>query len=247
MHVIRNGVRISAGGGNIGSDIASGIGNVAPYNAEVNYRKGGVAGLEYGFAFSRTDNNLGNDPLTDESNWILVLNGNRMVEWYGRNQKEELPTEEIGANQVVSSEGVIGFTGTTGGDESENGGVPGIVLSDISTVSDADPTVSLAYSGITFPPARYEIFAEFYGNQTPDADLHIRMMQAMADADDIERLVGTQRQQNFISTGGNQVHAHYEIFRRIRVAAETTFYFQLVNYGSNKNRIVGYLQIERVA
>ena len=145
MQIIRNGQRVCWGSGNIGSDIAGGIGNVAPYNAEVNYRKGNVAGLEHGFAFSRTDDNLGNDPLTDEGNWILVLNGNRMVEWYGRNQTEELPTEEIGANQIVSSEGVIGFTGTAGGDESENGGVPGIVLSDISTVADADPTVSLAY------------------------------------------------------------------------------------------------------
>ena len=58
MQIIRNGQRVCWGSGNIGSDIAGGIGNVAPYNAEVNYRKGNVAGLEYGFAFSRTDDNL---------------------------------------------------------------------------------------------------------------------------------------------------------------------------------------------
>ena len=206
-----------------------------------------MAELEHGFAVSRVNNNRGNDPLTDDgSNWILVLNGNRKTEWYGRNQTEELPVGLLGADQIVSSEGVIGFTGTSSGDESENGGVPGLVLSDISTVADADPTVSLASSGITFPPARYEILAEFYGNQTPDTDLHIRMMEAMADADDIERLIGTQRQANFIGTDTNQVHAHYDVFRRIRVAAETTFYFQLVNYGASKNRIVGYIQIERI-
>ena len=239
MQIFRNGQEVGIR--------ISGIGNVARYNANVNYRRGRVVELEHGFAVSRVNNNRGNDPLDDNgTHWILVLNGNRKTEWYGRNQTEELPTGELGANQTVSSEGVIGFTGTSGGDESENGGVPGLVLSDISTVPDADPTVSLASSGIIFPPARYEIFAEFYGNQTPDADLHIRMMEAMVDVDDIERLVGTQRQHSFIAAGDNQVHAHYEMFRRIRVTAETTFYFQLVNYGSSKNRIVGYLQIERV-
>ena len=239
MQIFRNGQEVGIR--------ISGIGNVARYNANVNYRRGRVAELDYGFAVSRVNNNRGNDPLTDDgSNWILVLNGNRKTEWYGRNQTEELPTGDLGADQIVSSEGVIGFTGTSGGDESENGGVPGIVLSDISTVPDADPTVSLAFSGITFPPARYEILAEFYGNQTPDTDLHIRMMEAMADADDIERLIGTQRQANFVGTGTNQVHAHYGVFRRIRLEAETTFYFQLVNYGSSKNRIVGYIQIERI-
>ena len=239
MQIFRNGQEV-------GIKI-SGIGNVARYNANVNYRRGRVVELEHGFAVSRVNNNRDNDPLTDDgSNWILVLNGNRKTEWYGRNQTEELPVGLLGADQIVSSEGVIGFTGTAGGDESENGGVPGIVLTDISTVADADPAVSLAFSGITFPPARYEILAEFYGNQTPDADLHIRMMEAMVDADDIERLIGTQRQANFIGTGANQVHAHYDVFRRIRLETETTFYFQLVNYGASKNRIVGYIQIERI-
>ena len=218
------------------------------YDAETTYAKGNTVETGYGFAISRVNGNLGNDPLTDDgSNWILFMNGNRVSEWYCRNQTEELPTGEIGENQMVTSEGVIGFTGTSGGDESENGGVPGIVISDISTVTDADPTVSLANSGITFPPARYDILAEFYGNQTPDQDLHVRMMEVMEDSDDIQRLIGTQRQANFIGTGDNQVHAHYEMLRRIRIPTETTFYFQLVNYSSNKDRIVGYVQIERVA
>ena len=217
------------------------------FDLEREYQKGHQVEIEDGFAFSRINGNVGNNPLTDDgSNWILALNGNRKTEWYGRNQTEELPVGLLGADQIVSSEGVIGFTGTSGGDESENGGVPGIVLSDISTVTDADPIVSLAFSGITFPAARYEVLAEFYGNQTPDTDLHIRMMEVMTDTDDIERLIGTQRQANFIGTGTNQVHAHYGVFRRIRLEAETTFYFQLVNYGASKNRIVGYIQIERI-
>ena len=218
------------------------------YDAETTYARANSVALDYGFAISRVDGNIGNDPLTDDgTNWIRALNGSQSVKWWGRNQTEELPTETIGANQVVSSEGVIGFTGAAGGDESENGAVPGIVFSDISAVTNADPEVSLANSGITFPPARYNILAEFYGNQTPDQDLHIRMMKVMEDSDDIQRLVGTQRQANFIATGINDVHAHYEMFRPIRITAETTFYFRLVNYGEMKDRIVGYVQIERVA
>ena len=247
MQIIRNGRLISNafGVGGVGAGVRYYQG---AFDLERTYQKWDSVEVAYGFAVSRTDNNLGNDPLLDnERNWILLLNGNRKTEWYCRNQTEELPTGEIGENQIVSTEGVIGFSGTAGGDESENGGVPGIVLSDISTVADADPTVSLAYSGITFPPARYDILAEFYGNQTPDADLHIRMMKVMENADDIEELGGTQRQHNFIAEGNNQVHAHYGIFRRIRLAAQTIFYFQLVNYGTNKNRIVGYVQIERTA
>lgn len=247
MQIIRNGRLISnaSGVGGVGADVRYYQG---PFDLDRTYQKWDSVEIAYGFAVSRTDNNLGNDPLLDnERNWILLLNGNRKTEWYCRNQTEELPTGEIGENQTVSTEGVIGFSGTAGGDESENGGVPGIVLSDISAVAHADPSVSLAYSGISLQSARYDILAEFYGNQTPDADLHIRMMQVMENADDIEELVGTQRQQNFIATGNNQVHAHYGMFRRIRLAVQTTFYFQLVNYGTNKNRIVGYVQIERTA
>ena len=252
--LLNRGVSVAGVGGDgltqsqVAALIASGRDFKGLYDTETTYAKWNSVALDYGFAFSRVDANLGNDPLTDDgSNWIIALNGARMTEFYGRNQTEELPTGEIGVNQVVSSEGVIGFTGTSGGDESENGGVPGILLPDISTVTHADPTVSFANSGITFPPARYDILAEFYGNQTPDQDLHVRMMEVMENSDDIQRLIGTQRQANFISTGDNQVHAHYEMFRRIRIPTETTFYFQLVNYGSNKNRIVGYVQIERVA
>ena len=218
------------------------------YDAQTTYSKFQAIDLDQGFAISRVDANLGNNPLTDDgSNWILVMNGNRMTEWYGRNQTEELPTGRLANNQTVTSQGVIGFTGTAGGDESENGGVPGITLVDISAVANADPTVSLANSGISFPAGRYEILAGFYGNQPPDEDVHIRMMEVMTNVDDIARLVGTQRQRNFIGTHANDVHAHYEMLRKFRVTSPTTFYFQLVNYGSNKNRIVGYVQIDRIA
>ena len=221
------------------------------YNAETTYAKGNTVEHEYGFARSRVDGNLGNDPLTDNgTNWLLFMNGSRMTEWWGRNQTEGLPTASIAANQVISSEGIIGFTGTAGGDASENGGVPGITLVDVSAETDADPTVSLANSGIPIPPGRYEIIAEFYGNQQPDDDVHIRMIEVMSGTDDIIRLIGTQRQKNFVGTAVNDVHAHYEMSRNFRVTSQSTFYFKLLNYGTGanaQNRIVGYFQIERIA
>ena len=245
MYITRNGQSLGMGFGEGGESIDDFQGL---FDLDTRYRKGHRVEIPNGIATSRVDNNLGNDPLTDNgANWLLAFNGNRMIEFYGRNQTEELPTSTLASNQTVSSDGVIGFTGTAGGDESENGGVVGIVLSDISTVANADPTVSLANSGVAFPAGRYEMFAEFYGNQQPDDNVHIRMMQVMSDADDIERLVGTQRQRNFVGTDANDVHAHYEIIRKFRVAVLTTFYFQLVNYANSQNRIVGYLQIERAA
>ena len=169
-----------------------------------------------------------------------------VIEFYCRNQIEHLPTSAIAANQTVSSEGVIGFTGTAGGDTSENGGLP-ITLVDISTVTDADPTVSIANSGIPLSAGRYELLTEYYGNQTPDDDLHIRCMEVMSGSDDIVKIAGTQRQRNFIGTGANDIHAHYEIFRKFRLYADTVIYFRLFNYASNRNRIVGYIQIEKTA
>ena len=68
----------------------------------------------------------------------------------------------------------------------------------------------------------------------------------MSDTDDIVQLVGTQRQHNFIGTNANDGHAHYAMSRKLKVTSQTTFYFQLPNYDANKNRIVGYIQIERV-
>ena len=169
----------------------------------------------------------------------------RLIEFYCRNQTEHLPTSTIAANQIVSSEGVIGFTGTAGGDNSENGGLP-IVPVDISMVANADPTVSFENSGIPLQAGRYEILAEFYGNQTPDADIHIRCMEAMDGMDDIVKIVGTQRQSNFIGTDANDIHSHYEIFRKFRIPSDVVIYFRLHNYGNTKNRIVGYVQFEKI-
>ena len=120
MQIIRNGRLISnaSGVGGVGAGVRYYQG---PFDLERTYQKWDSVEIAYGFAVSLTDNNLGNDPLLDnERNWILLLNGNRKTEWYCRNQTEELPTGEIGENQTVSTEGVIGFSGTVGGDESEN-------------------------------------------------------------------------------------------------------------------------------
>ena len=266
MAAILNGVEVGVGnagsnGGGVGGSglteaqvraIVTGSQlNRGAYDDETAYGKFQSVDLEHGFAVSRINGNLGNDPLADDgSNWILLMNGNRISEWWGRNQSEELPTGTIPANQAVTSEGVIGFTGTPVPSASENGGVPGITLVNISTVTDADPTVSIANSGIPIPPGLYEITAEFYGNQLPDDDVHIRWMEVMSGTDDIERLIGTQRQRNFIGTGTNAVHAHYEMLRKFRATSTSTYYFQLVNYTTGNNaqdRIAGYFQIERIA
>ena len=248
----------SRGGGGVGGDgltteqvatlIASARDFKGAYDAETTYAQFHSVAHDYGYALSRTNGNLGNDPLTDDgSNWILFTNGNRVSEWWGRNQSEELPTSTIPASQSVTSEGIIGFIGTPVPTLNQNGGVPGIILSDISAITNADPTVSLANTGITIPPGYYEITAEFYGNQLPDDDVHIRWMKVQSGTDQIERLIGTQRQRNFVGTGANDVHAHYEMTRKLPITANTTFYFQLVNFGSGQNRIAGFFQVERKA
>ena len=217
------------------------------YDADTVYTKSQIAELTHGFAMSRVNGNQGNDPLTDDgANWILLLNGLRSMTWWGRNQTEELPTGELGSNQTVTSEGVVGFTGTQNGDDSDNGGISGVALVDIATVTNADPTVSLANSGLTLPAGEYQIDAQFYGNQTPDQDLHMRMMEVMTNTDDIRRLVGTTRQSNYFGTGENNVHAHYVIQSEIKISSARVFYFQLMNHGRNKDRIVGFVKIRRV-
>ena len=218
---------------------------VSPYDPDRVYRTGDQVSLPHGLATSRTNHNVGNNPLTDSgAHWVLEYNGSRMTEHYGRNQTEELPTDTISTDHTVSSEGVIGFNANA--DETENGGVGDLFVHDIIRNSDADPTVSHAGSGITIAAGRYALIAEFYGNQTPDADLHIRMMEVASGTDDIIRLVGTQRQQNFVGSDTNDVHAHYEMFRKFRVDVATTYYFRLTNYTTNQDRVVGYFQIERL-
>ena len=227
--------------------IASSQLNQGAYDTETTYSKFQAVDLEHGFGVSRVDANLGNDPLTDNgSNWILLMNGVRSMTWWCRNQTEELPTGELGANQTVTSDGVVGFTGTSGGDDSDNGGISGVTTLNITAVPNADPTAALDHSALSLPAGEYQIDAQFYGNQTPDQDLHMRMMEAMADTDDIRRLVGTTRQSNYFGTGDNNVHAHYVIQSEIKISSASFFYFQLVNYGSDKNRIVGFVKIRRI-
>ena len=257
MAVVLNGVQIGVGNQDAGGAglttaqvatlIASARDFKGAYGAETIYGKFQAVELEHGFGISRVNANLGNDPLTDDgSNWILLLNGLRSITWWGRNQTDELPTSALGANQTVTSEGVVGFSGTSGGDDSDNGGISGVTMLDISTVQDADPTVSLSHSGLSLPAGEYQIDAQFYGNQTPDQDLHMRMMEVMANTDDIRRLVGTTRQSNYFGTGENNVHAHYVIQSEIKISSARVYYFQLVNFGSDKNRIVGFVKIRRV-
>ena len=221
--------------------------NRGSYNPETMYAKTQIVELNHGYAMSRVNGNKGNHPLTDDgSNWILILNGLRTVTWWVRNQTEEFPTGEIGENQTVTSDGVVGFTGTSGGDSSDNGGIRGVTTLDISDVTNADPTASLAHSALHLPAAEYQIDAQFWGNQIQDQDLHMRMMEVTAEADDVRRLVGTTRQSNYFGRNANNIHAHYVIQSEIKISSARVFYFQLVNHGSNKNRLVGFVKIRRI-
>ena len=173
--------------------------------------------------------------------------GNRdgFVVWWGAGQTEELPEGTLPEASAVSTNGIKGWS-TNAPKRTKFGGIAATVTN-INTESNADFSDNVPNSAIELPTGEYSFFGVFYGNQTPDTDLHLRLEEIRTGTDDIIRIAGTTRQSQFIGTGINDVHAVYEINRpHFVIDNPMKFYLRLVGFGANKNRLIGFLQIEEI-
>ena len=165
--------------------------------------------------------------------------------WWGAGQTEELPEGTLAAGSAVSTNGIKGWS-TNAPKRTKFGGIVATVTN-INAESDADFSDNVSNSVVELPAGEYSFYGIFYGNQTPDTDLHLRLEEIRTDTDDIIRIAGTTRQSHFISTHVNEVHAVYEISRpHFVITSAMKFYLRLVGFGANKNRLVGFLQIEEI-
>lgn len=203
-----------------------------------------------GHAISMINGNRGNDPATDYGvNWLPLWQRPYPTSiWHGFGQTEALPTEDaaFGSISNVNSNGIKSFTGGTA-DQIESGGV-NVIWTDITDQTNADLTNSGAINAAFQVPAGiYHLRGTFYGNQTPDNDVHLRLVQIISGTDDLVRVVGTPRQQNYLGAD-TQLHSIYE-FRREHLVLENSaiFYVRLVGYSSSQTALVGYVQIEKIA
>ena len=167
------------------------------------------------------------------------------VVWWGAGQTEELPEGTLPEGSAVSTNGIKGWS-TNAPKRTKFGGIP-VTVTNINAESNADFSDDVPNSVIGLPAGEYSFSGIFYGNQTPDSDLHLRLEEIRTDTDDIIRIAGTTRQSQFIGTGTNDVHAVYEIHRpNFVIDNAMKFYLRLVGFGTNKNRLVGFLQIKEI-
>ena len=167
------------------------------------------------------------------------------VVWWGAGQTDALPEGTLPESAAVSTNGIKGWS-TSAPKRTKFGGIAATVTN-INAESNADFSDNVPNSAIELPAGEYSFFGIFYGNQTPDTDLHLRLEEIRTDTDDIIRIAGTTRQSQFIGTGINDVHAVYEISRpHFVITSAMKFYLRLVGFGANKNRLVGFLQIEEI-
>ena len=172
-------------------------------------------------------------------------NKDGFVVWWGAGQTEELPEGTLPEGSAVSTNGIKGWS-TNAPKRTKFGGIP-VTVTNINAESNADFSDDVTNSVIGLPAGEYSFFGVFYGNQTPDSDLHLRLEQIQSNTDDIIRIAGTTRQSQFIGTGINDVHAVYEIHRpHFVIDNAMKFYLRLVGFGANKNRLVGFLQIKEI-
>ena len=165
--------------------------------------------------------------------------------WWGAGQTEELPEGTLPESSVVSTNGIKGWS-TNAPKRTKFGGIPATVTN-INAETDADFSDDAPNAVIGLPAGEYSFFGVFYGNQTPDSDLHLRLEEIRTGTDDIIRIAGTTRQSQFIGTGINDVHAVYEINRpHFVIDNPMKFYLRLVGFGANKNRLIGFLQIKEI-
>ena len=167
------------------------------------------------------------------------------VVWWGTGQTEELPEGTLPESSAVSTNGIKGWS-TNAPKRTKFGGIA-TTLTNINAESNADFSDNVPNSVVELPAGEHSFFGVFYGNQTPDTDLHLRLEEIRTDTDDIIRIAGTTRQSQFIGTGINDVHAVYEINRpHFVIDNPMKFYLRLVGFGANKNRLVGFLQIQEI-
>ena len=202
------------------------------------------------YAISLEDDNHNNDPEDDDgTNWVRLWNpmNEGMAVWWGLGQTERLPTTELIPAQAVNSDGVKSFTGST--PNQTEGDDLGITCVNLNTIANADSIVSAPNAALTIPAGLYDIEGRFYGNQTPDDNVHLRVMIATTGADDIEVFSGTPRQKNYFGIGVNMIHAEYDFSETgRRFSSEATLYIDLVDYDDDatpQDRLVGYLAFKR--
>ena len=165
--------------------------------------------------------------------------------WWGAGQTEELPEGTLPESSAVSTNGIRGWS-TNAPKRTKFGGIPATVTN-INAETDADFSDDVPNAVVELPAGEYSFCGIFYGNQTPDTDLHLRLEEIRTGTDDIIRIAGTTRQSRFIGTGINDVHAVYEINRpHFVIDNPMKFYLRLVGFGTDKNRLVGFLQIEEI-
>ena len=165
---------------------------------------------------------------------------NGFAVWWGAGQTEELPEAS-----AVSTNGIKGWS-TNAPKRTKFGGIAATVTN-INTESNADFSDNVPNSAIELSAGEYSFFGVFYGNQTPDTDLHLRLEEIRTDTDDIIRIAGTTRQSQFIGSDINDVHAVYEINRpHFVIDNPMKFYLRLVGFGANRNRLIGFLQIKEI-
>ena len=170
---------------------------------------------------------------------------NGFAVWWGAGQTEELPEGTLPEASAVSTNGIKGWS-TNAPKRTKFGGIAATVTN-INAESNADFSDNVPNSAIELSAGEYSFFGVFYGNQTPDTDLHLRLEEIQTDTDDIIRIAGTTRQSQFIGTGINDVHAVYEINRpHFVIDNPMKFYLRLVGFGANRNRLIGFLQIKEI-
>ena len=221
------------------------------YDARRDYRRDQIVYVptKRCYAISLTNNNRGNNPETDDgTNWCPLWQRPYPTSiWFGAGQTEALPTANsaFGATSNVNSNGVKSFTGGTA-DQIESNGV-NVTWTNINAETDADVNdVSAPNSVFMLPAGIYHLRGTFYGNQTPDNDVHLRVVEIMSGTDDIERLIGTPRQHNFLGSS-SMLDSIYE-FRRehLILESDSKFYVRLVNHGSSQAALAGYIQVEKI-
>ena len=138
-------------------------------------------------------------------------------------------------SSAVSTNGIKGWS-TNAPKRTKFGGIAATVTN-INAESNADFSDNVPNSVIELPAGEHSFFGVFYGNQTPDTDLHLRLEEIRTDTDDIIRIAGTTRQSHFIGTGINDVHAVYEISRpHFVIDSPMKFYLRLVGFGANQEQ-----------
>lgn len=224
------------------------------YSADIAYPKHHIVYVQSrnSYSVSLTDDNLGNDPATDFTNWYpLWAIPDARSYFVTTGQNVRLP-DTLGTGDVVNAEGVLSFETTA--IQEVGGGVKGIRFENIQDIANADArlnsegeVVNAANAVITIPADLYDISFKFYGNQRPDNNVYVGLFEVNADTDDVDLFSGNARQKDFFGTTDSDIHAVYQAkYEDLPLLSDTKYYFRLMNEDDrSQNRIGGYLRINQ--